>query len=113
MDFVLLVVSRIRDERMLETSRVGPALRICGGLRITIRLHDPDFKRTRKNILFPGNKKVRFLNFLRNRGLGHEFHEFGAGFDLTDHGDSQSSAPRARTKRGSIILILRINVCVF
>jgi hypothetical protein len=28
-----------------------------------IRLHDPDFKRTPKKILFPGNKKMRFLIF--------------------------------------------------
>jgi hypothetical protein len=51
-----------------------------------IRLHDPDFKRTPKNILFPGNKKVRFLNFSQSRGVRHEFHELtrieGDGFDI-------------------------------
>jgi hypothetical protein len=30
-----------------------------------ISLHDSDFKRTPENILFPGNKKCRFVNFLR------------------------------------------------
>jgi hypothetical protein len=28
-----------------------------------IRLHDPDYKPTPEKILFPGNKKVRFLQF--------------------------------------------------
>jgi hypothetical protein len=28
-----------------------------------IRLHDPNFIRTPEKNLFPGNKKVRFLNF--------------------------------------------------
>ena len=42
-----------------------------------IRLHAPDFKRTPKNILFPGNKKVRFLQiFLINRKERKECREF-------------------------------------
>jgi hypothetical protein len=42
-----------------------------------IRLHTPDFKRTPKNILYPGNKKVRFLQiFLINRKERKECREF-------------------------------------
>jgi hypothetical protein len=34
-----------------------------------IDLHDFDLKRTPENILFPGNKKYRFMNFLRARAV--------------------------------------------
>jgi hypothetical protein len=33
-----------------------------------IHLHDPDFRRSREKILFPGNKKVRFLKKVFNHG---------------------------------------------
>ena len=75
---LLLIGARVHGHEGVPVEAVG----FEDGLNFRVEwigsihcLHDPDFKRTPKNILFPGNKKVRFFAFFPKKRTRHRFHE--------------------------------------